>query len=589
MVITPNPLIVDTVDEPFAQATVTNTFSEGDLRITKVIDGGGASFVPPGTLFAVRVVCTFQGQTVYDANLEFNVNNPINIEGLPIGAECTVEETDQQGADEVSIEPNPVTITSGTEPVEVTVTNTYLDGQFDIVKIVDGELADLIAPGTNFAIDVTCSYPTPYPVQGEIPGFDPLMTTISSGNPGEEGPPTVIGPVPSGSTCTIVETDNNGANSVSIVPDTVVVPNEGQIPVRVVVSNTFDSAALRVLKALDGPGAGDVPPETQFTARVVCTPPADGPATGFDGVVTFGVDDPAIVAGQAPGSSCTVTELETNGATDVTYAPGQTVVLEGESPISVDVTVTNTIGLGSLVVDKVLAGDGSGFVPDSTVFLASVDCTIDGRRLEGFPQELELDAPNGSDTVADIPIGSSCTVTETEAHGAQDVAISPSQPVTITGTAAIEVTITNTFGTGSLVIGKEITGPGALLATGPFLFTLECTFLGQLMDPQPSVPQIDLPSLSTTVDGIPVGANCTVREVPPFGGAVGPPTISPSNVMIQDGGTVAFTVTNLFGLPNPLPDTGSNNPIQLALIGAAILAIGAALAVGSRRTRARQA
>ncbi|MEO1057480.1 MAG: DUF5979 domain-containing protein, partial [Actinomycetota bacterium] len=588
--IEPNPLIVTTVDEPFVTATVTNTFSDGGLTLTKVIDGDGAEFIPPDTVYPVRVTCSFNNDPVLDETVELTAGVPETIEPLAIGTECTIVETDAKGADVVTINPpSPVTITAGTATVEVTITNTYFGGQFDIVKIVDGDLAELIAPGTEFGIEVTCSYPAPpYPVQGEIPGFDPLMTTIEAGSPGQEGPPTTIGPVPSGSSCTIAETDNN-ASSVSIVPDTVVVPNEGQTSVRVLVSNTFDSAALRVLKVLDGPGAGDVPPETQFTARVVCTPPSGSPATGFDEVVTFGVDDPAIVAGQAPGSSCTVTELETNGATEVTYSPAQTVVLDGESPISVDVTVTNTIGLGSLVVDKALAGDGSDFVPDSTVFLASVDCTIDGRRLEGFPQELELDAPNGSDTVTDIPIGSSCTVTETEPHGAQDVTISPAQPITITGTEAVEVLITNTFDTGSLVINKEITGPGALLARGPFLFTLECTFLGQLMDPQPSVPEITFPSLSTTVDGIPLGANCTVREVPPFGGAVGPPTITPSNVVIQDGGAVAFTVTNLFGLPNPLPDTGSNNPIRLAVIAAAILALGAALALGSQRGRTRRA
>ena len=139
------------------------------------------------------------------------------------------------------------------------------------------------------------------------------------------------------------------------------------------------------------------------------------------------------------------------------------------------------------------------------------------------------------------------------------------------------------------MVNKEITGPGVLFAKGPFLFTLECTFLGQPLNPQPTVPQINLPSLSTTVDGIPIGSSCTVREVPPYGGALGPPEVVPSSVVIDGETDVSFTVINTFGIPNPLPNTGSNNPIQLAAIAAAILAIGAALAMSSHRRRTRAA
>ena len=589
--IEPNPLIVTTVDKPYVTATATNTFSAGGLTLTKVVDGAGAGFIPADTIYPVQVRCLFNGNPVLAETVELVAGVSQTIEPLEIGTECTIVETDSNGADVVTIEPpSPVTVTAGTATVDVTITNTYLGGQFDIVKVVDGDLAELVTPGTEFPVEVTCSYPAPpYPLQGEIAGFDPLMTTIESGPAGQEGPPTVIGPLPSGSTCSIVETDNGGANSVTIVPDTVIVPNEGQTPVKVVVTNTFDSAALRVVKVLNGPGAGDLPADTEFVARVVCTPPAESPATGFDGEVTFGVDDPAIVAGQALGSSCAVTETETNGATDVSYAPSQTVVLEGEQPVSVDVTVTNTIGVGSLVVTKALAGGGGQFVPDATVFLISVDCSFDGARLAGFPEELRLAAPDGSDTVTGLPIGSTCTVSETEPHGAQEVAITPAQPVTIDGTTAVEVTVTNTYDTGALVINKEITGPGVLFAKGPFLFTLECTFLDQPLNPQPTVPQINLPSLSTTVDGIPIGSSCTVREVPPYGGALGPPEVVPSSVVIDGETDVSFTVINTFGIPNPLPNTGSNNPIQLAAIAAAILAIGATLAMSSNRRRTRAA
>ena len=95
--ITPHqPVTIDDEQTP-VEVTVTNTFEDGGLTIEKVVDGPAAGLVPVDTEYTAQVVCTFGGQTVFNQELPFGVSSPATVSDLPVGAECTVTETDSPG------------------------------------------------------------------------------------------------------------------------------------------------------------------------------------------------------------------------------------------------------------------------------------------------------------------------------------------------------------------------------------------------------------------------------------------------------------------------------------------------------------
>jgi hypothetical protein len=401
---------------------------------------------------------------------------------LPVGAVCTVTEPDPAGAAGVGISPNPVVIGEG-DPVVVTVTNTYEAGRGTVTKIVDGELAAL-APST-FPIAVTCTYPESFPATGLIPGYDPLELTL--GDEQSAG----LGPLPIGTECAVVETDDGGATRVAIT-DTPFTIDDPEAVAQVTVTNTFDPAGLRISKLLDGDGARSVPSDTVFTARVSCT--WQGQTIEFD--LDISVDKPGLRTGLPIGATCTVTEVEDQGATAVVVDPPGSFELVGDDPVYVDVTITNT------------------------------------------------------------------------------------------------------FSTGALVIQKDIVGSPDLV-NGPFEFQVDCTTTGAAPPPPPFTVQISPPAVSTTVDGLPSGAVCTVSELPPYGGADGPATVQPGTVVIPAGSAVTVIATNTYTRPvitppppepttppePPLPVTGATGIPPIGLT--ALLLIGIGLMI--RRAAARRA
>jgi uncharacterized repeat protein (TIGR01451 family) len=557
--ISPSQPVTITEGPTPVEVTISNTFQIGQLTVQKDLAGSAAQLLPPGTAFTVEVSCTFAGNPVPNFNpKEVQLTTPDQLTRtvgpLPIGSVCTVTETNSQGAQDVSYLPDPpkVTISSAQSPAQVRVTNTYLAGSGRVVKVVDGPLASLAPAGTEFTVAVDCQLPAGFPgAPGPVPGY-PTSLTIKAGPTGQPGAPVPFGPLPLGSSCSVAETDANGATPVVVTPDRFTIERSGQV-VDVTVTNTYRPAALRVIKQLDGPGAALVPPGTRFTAQVVCTPPQGNPAPGFSGPVTFGVGDPAIVSDQPVGSTCTVTETNSQGG--VPSPASQTVTLDGPDPVAVDVTITNTFGAGELTVTKALAGAGAGFVPNGTKFAVEVRCTFAGNPVAGFdPWTVDLTPASptaSSGAVGDLPVGAQCTVSETQDQGAQNVAISPAQPVAITPAAQgpVEVTVTNTFTTGELTVTKKLDGPGAALIPDGTSFTAEvrCTFLGSPVTGfDPATVTLTTPNGSQTLGPLPTGAQCTVTETQDQGAAsVG---ISPAQpVTITDGQTpVEVTITNTF-------------------------------------------
>ena len=124
------------------EVRATNTFSSGTLTIAKELAG-------PGQAVAANIEFTFQATctnvvndrvvTVLDEEVVLKGGQKSESLGpLPIGAECTVVETDKGGATSTTISPNPVEITLEEQDVTVTATNTYGVGDLLVRKVVTG-------------------------------------------------------------------------------------------------------------------------------------------------------------------------------------------------------------------------------------------------------------------------------------------------------------------------------------------------------------------------------------------------------------------------------------------------------------------
>ncbi|MEO1059053.1 MAG: DUF5979 domain-containing protein, partial [Actinomycetota bacterium] len=469
----------------------------GSFTITKGVEDG-SGFVPLDTEFTVRVDCTRNGQPVagFPRNYTLKDGDTVSVGPLFDDTSCTITEPGNQGAD-VTIDPSSIVIPrdNGTQ---VFVDNAYPAGSIELRKVVNGGLASEVPVGTAFTVEVTCRFPSGYPVQGEIPGYDPLEVEVLSGDPGQPGPPVDIGPLPDGTTCDFVETDDNGATAVEFTPsDQIEVDASNQGPIDVVVTNTFEPAALSIWKEIDATGA-PVPPDTEFMADVVCTfDTGSSIITTFDETVTFGIGEPNayIVDNQPVGASCFVEETDNQGAVgDPVYNPGQTVELVGDDPVSIDLTITNRFALGALTITKAFNDGAAEFIPDGTVFSVDVTCSFAGNLIPGYPQTVELTSPDGlTQTLTDLPAGAMCTVTENDSQGADEVTIEPAQPVTISDNLQdpVEVVVTNIYDLASFDLTKRVVDPSGLVPLGTqFTVELDCTYPADWpgTNPPPPVP-----------------------------------------------------------------------------------------------------
>ncbi len=543
--------------DPPAGPVVFGNVEAGGFTITKDVEDE-SGFVPSGTTYTIEVRCTQNGAAVpgFDpATYSLTDGETVSVGPLPNGAECTIEENPAPSGVDVSIDPSPLTV--GEDPdVDVVVTNTYPVGVGEVVKVVDGPLAgELAPPGTEFEVEVSCTFPPGYPVQGAIPGYDPTTITVESGPVGQPGPPVEFGPLPVGSTCTAVESDENGADPFGVTPDTVTITERGDEPVQFAASNTYRPAALRINKVVDGPGAPLVPRDTVYVADVVCTFQGE---TTFDGEVEFGVDDPGIVSGQPVafpvGTECTVTEADSQGATWT--PPSQTVELVGPDPVLIDVTITNTFGAGELTVEKSVV-DPSGLVAEGTQYSLNVGCEFAGESLPGYPQDVVLTYSSDlSQTLTGLPYGTECVVTEPDLNGADSVTFEPgggdSATVTIDEqTPSVTVTATNTYPAGTFPVTKQVDGEGAEFVPPGTEFEVTATCV--LPDGFPGVDPA--PFVVTVTDGqtvavpptgaLPVGTTCTVEETDSAG--AGSSTVVPNEVTIIEGDqNVEVVVTNTY-------------------------------------------
>lgn len=346
-----------------------------------------------------------------------------------------------------------------------------------IVKTLDGVGANAQPKDAQYVFDVVCTFADETVFEQEV--------TIS-GNGTTSIPSDELGPIPTGASCVITETDDGGADAAP-APLTVLLAWDEQTPVGKVtpalVTNRFSAGTISVTKELAGDqDVVDSKSDTVFEILVTCqVQDADtgdradvysGTLKVKGGQTVTATDengDPVLLP---VGATCFAEETGTGGASGVkidhdSFENG--VVVEAGKPdelqqLGIEVVNTFEMTEGALIINKVLEGKGVEQFSKTDELTFEVVCTRDGETV--FEQNVTL-AVDGQKIVTSgelgpIPGNSKCVVTET-GHGNADDAAAPVE-VTIPWDSAsntagtVTASLTNYYSAGQVQLQKALEG-----------------------------------------------------------------------------------------------------------------------------------
>ncbi|MFI7387192.1 DUF5979 domain-containing protein [Streptomyces sp. NPDC049813] len=272
----------------------------------------------------------------------------------------------------------------------------------------------------------------------------------------------------------------------------------------------------------------------------------------------------------------------------------------GGNPVVLPVTEPPKSGVGmvfgTLRITKTVTGAPAGFQVGP--YGIEYDCVVTPDT--GAPKSVRhgtaLVTPGSPVTIENVPAGAVCRVWETDTDGANSNADGPQnaasitiQPETVRDAPSI-VDVSNDYPQRSLDIIKKVEDPSGA-DHGPFTIEVDCMWRGEELDGYPRRLTFDGAGRQS-IDGLPVGAECTVTE-PGSDGAdditlaarpdAGHDDTS-ATVVLRPTGPAQVTVTNTYdnpptdGTPPPgdhtghLPDTGWPLALILAIIAALLIA-----------------
>ena len=463
----------------------------GPLEIRKVVDGPAKDFAPASFDFQVAcsiaqpgaatpTVLTLPNGGKVTVSGENGVYTPARIDGIPVGAVCSVVETANGGATSTTLVPTSGSVTITNPALEdrsvpttqvVNATNTFGNGSLVLTKKVTGEGA---AFGTGpFDFQVTCM-------------FQNKPVTLANGGkvslPTDGSWTTTLTNIPVGAKCSAVETNNGGATSTTIDPaDGVTIGASAEDIAGLTVTNDFELGGLTIMKGLEGGGAEEYG-TGPFVFTTTCTFQNKPVTLANAGIVSLPVEGEAMswsatIDGIPVGAQCIVEETGTGSATESELLPADGKVTipragNGDLPVTALVAATNTFDIGGLTVTKIVEGEGVeeyGAGP----FILQTECTwqkdgqpfiltLPGDGEVSFPLD-EAEDP-WSITYTDLIVGAECVVEEIDDGGATTTALSPTDG-TVTIPAVSEgqpqvasVSVTNTFDVGKFAVQKVVDG-----------------------------------------------------------------------------------------------------------------------------------
>ncbi|MFB9312694.1 DUF5979 domain-containing protein [Nocardioides plantarum] len=407
------------------ELTVTNTFEAGRLQIRKEITGAGAS-LPTGP-FDFEVSCAFEGTTLPPVTV--TVDRPAGatemVEDvpmvLPIGAVCTVTETDDGGADTT---PAPVTVTivenASDNTVQATFTNEFSAGTVALSKVLAGAGRDAdYATDATFTVLVTCAKDRAtdvlYSEPIQVKGGERVELTDADGD-------AVL--LPLGTRCWTEETRTGGATSHTSDADSfdtgveVTAGTPGDLQeLELAVVNTFDLTSIALLKKVDG-DAADYAAGREYVVALTCVLPQDGAMTPLLTAQAYTVvaGTPVVVPDLPVGAQCWAEETDAGGATaTVVSHPGPTQPLTATPTGDDRISVTNTFDAAELTVTKKVVNGPAG------PYAFEVSCTTAQGQVDLDKADAAFRLRAGQTRTISVPVGAECRVKEVDVPDAASV------------------------------------------------------------------------------------------------------------------------------------------------------------------------
>lgn len=507
---------------------VTNTYTRkmGSLTLRKQISGNAAALAE-NQRFSFNFECTGEdGNPIVVSPVEITGAGETTIDNLPTGR-CRITET-TAALEHASLEttmtvagatPTPgatveVDITDG-QLVELTANNHYTRnlGGFSVSKNNTGDSPTGELATKSVEVQWTCTLPEGGTKNGSltlIPGGTPVQVTD----------------IPTGAQCQLSEPAIT-ADGYTITPSFDVngfTINQTGAQLDVVLTNHYlrNTGGLTIAKQVGGATAL-APAQFTFTYRCV---DSAGTET-VSGEVTVNTGESKEVTG-IPTGTCTVTEqtndpAHTDRVTTMTINGGNpTTGTEVEVPVTKDTTVqvgftnTYTPHTGTFKLLKQVDKDQPSPVFDNKTYSFDYVCQ---------PAYAGASAPQGVLSVKDgetvqgpeVPIGTSCTITEQE-DSAKVTGYTETlpKPIEVTVTAEEQTfTAVNKYQRqiGGFQLAKKVTGSGAHLAAGKeFTFRYTCTGVDGLTYGPKDITVTG--NEQVTVTDIPTGS-CEIVEVDP--------------------------------------------------------------------------
>ncbi|MDR0482042.1 MAG: DUF5979 domain-containing protein [Cellulomonadaceae bacterium] len=504
---------------------VTNEFTLGEIDVTKTVSGSASGLMNSNTEFEITLFCSYGGKTVNVPNSPATIKagQTVKFTDLPTGTTCLIVETDSQGAQTTSVNPQFVTV-GKSNTVKVAIDNTFDVGSLTINKLITGDdqaISDADADSTTFWVKLDCVWsgtPNPDGTPGPFPVPGSLWRQFKPGSP------AVFKGLPIGAVCTISE-GQFGQTSTTITPNPVTISSDPKRNV-VIVTNDYQPSTLQIEKMVPtadtNPAYGNRPldqdgnpiPYGPFELRLQCwkteadyenwvatgnadlyPPIKDESVYVFDRPTTNSHWNVWDVAGVLPNSACLLTEFNRAGADDVqmmvridgdkgaTWSDGDSLHFTmPESAVPVNVYVQNDYDSGSLTINKAIDGYGADAWGNGP-FTFHVKCVADTG--QGLTTVWDGNVTLGGDTsqapwsttIDHIALNAICTVTETGDGGANSTAVTTGDGsgvkpgatneaqvaiVDATGSGPeVSVSFTNTFEVAGFSVTKEVMGPAA--------------------------------------------------------------------------------------------------------------------------------
>ncbi|WP_143483546.1 DUF5979 domain-containing protein [Propionicimonas paludicola] len=523
-----------------ASLTMTNVFAVGSLTITKTVDAGdardanGLPISYPGG-YGFTASCTYrdQGNLLAPADRSFGLANgeTRTFSGLPLGAQCTVQESAPGRNSVVQVAVGTAEPTSSdtaeagisATPGSLEFIDRYGSGAATITKRLTGDGATAWGNQT-FILHTRCTLDT-----DQDDDTAPAVVYDGTDEVSKAEPVWQLSRLAGGADCTVTETGTGGATTAA-EPATFRVSTGTATPTAISMVNDFQLGSVRVSKAImvDGTSSSAQPyAGGDYRVALSCTRIVNGDSVAIDipggSERTITGSGSATYTGLPAGASCSVREV----ASDFALPAGQVEISQPDPVPAGDVAqarVTNDFHTGLLTITKKLTGEGA---PDwanaDSVF--SVSCSLtdaEDHAHSVFSADkitLSRDTSLVSDPLGPIPVGADCTVTETGTGGASQPAAAAS--IRIADTDENAVTMTNEFGLGSITAAVEVQLDGVPTTATPFAsakFTaqLSCERLVNGTWTPISVPGGNTVELtgadSFTFTGLPLGARCSLEQ-----------------------------------------------------------------------------